>query len=90
MKVIICIDDNQGMSFNNRRQSTDGKVIEDIADITKELWISPFSESLFKNVSTKYPSDFKLDLNLSEWKQIESIDFIRNSHKKITREIYVK
>ena len=38
----------------------------------------------------KYPSDFKLDLNLDEWKLIESVDFVGHSHKKITREIYVK
>lgn len=136
MKVIICIDDNQGMLFNKRRQSRDTKVIEDIAVLTSELWISPFSEKLFdgmpfeKKLQTnvdemflckaeaceycfvetkmllphidrinqlivykwnrKYPSDFKLDLNLNEWKLIETIDFVGNSHEKITREIYVK
>ena len=134
MNVIICIDENQGMLFNNRRQSKDIKVIEDIASLAKELWISPFSEKLFidENVKTNlviqvrdnaiihadegsycfveneklmpyqdkieqliiykwnrsYPSDFKLDLNLNEWKLIETIDFAGNSHEKITREIY--
>lgn len=37
-----------------------------------------------------YPSDFKLDLDLNEWKLIETVDFIGNSHDKITREIYSK
>lgn len=136
MNVIICLDDNHGMLFNKRRQSRDVKVLEDIATLTKEIWISLFSEKLFEDVSEtvqfqvniddsflshasegefcfvenekllphidkieqlivykwnrKYPTDFKLDLNLEDWKLIESIDFIGNSHKKITREIYVK
>lgn len=134
MNVIICIDDNQGMLFHNRRQSKDIKVIEDIAGLTKELWISPFSEKLFEGTSSfgidakinpmflqkagtgefcfveneklqphannieqlvvykwnrKYPSDFKLDLDLNEWKLMETIDFVGNSHEKITRESYV-
>ena len=38
----------------------------------------------------KYPSDFKLDLNLEEWKLGEFVDFVGNSHNKITREIYEK
>ena len=134
MNVIICIDENQGMLFNKRRQSKDIKVIEDIASLTKELWISPFSEKLFIDEKVKtnlviqvrdnaishasegsycfveneklipyqdkieqlivykwnrsYPSDFKLDLNLNEWKLIETVDFVGNSHEKITREIY--
>lgn len=136
MKIIVCLDDNYGMLFNKRRQSKDVKVLEDIADLTKELWISPFSEKMFEGMSEtvhieaniddaflnkacageycfvenekllphldkieqlivykwnrKYPSDFKLDLNLNEWKLIESVDFVGHSHKKITREIYVK
>lgn len=131
MNVIICLDDNQGMLFNKRRQSRDVKVIEDIATLTDKLWIHSFSEKLFEGIldtnidvaflhkaleneycfvenekllpyldaiekiiiykwNRKYPSDFKLDLNLDEWKLIESVDFIGNSHEKITREIYVK
>ena len=136
MNVIICIDDNQGMLFNKRRQSKDAKVIEDIMGLTDELWISPFSEKLFEDEdirtnaiiqvvddalnhagagaycfvenekllpyqndieqlivyqwNRKYPSDFKLDLNLNEWKLIETMDFSGKSHEKITREIYLK
>ena len=130
MNVIICIDDNQGMLFNKRRQSRDAKVLEDIVSLTNEVWISPFSEKLFEGMNLKimvdpmflfqagtgefcfvenqkllpykddieqliiykwnrsYPSDFKLDLDLNEWKLIEAVDFAGNSHEKITREIY--
>ena len=36
----------------------------------------------------KYPSDFKLDLDLQEWQIIETKEFVGTSHEKITRETY--
>ena len=48
MKVIVCLDDNQGMLFNKRRQSRDRKVIEDICTMAEKLWISPFSAKLLE------------------------------------------
>lgn len=49
MKVILCLDDNNGMLFNKRRQSRDRVVTEDVfSDLNgKKLKISPFSEKLF-------------------------------------------
>ena len=38
----------------------------------------------------KYPADFKLDLDLSQWHLQEALEFQGNSHDLITREIYVK
>ncbi|MBQ8163536.1 MAG: ribonuclease Z [Clostridia bacterium] len=49
MKVIICIDDDCGMLFNKRRQSRDSKLIEDINALTDKLYITSFSEKLFKD-----------------------------------------
>ena len=51
MKVIVCIDDNQGMLFNKRRQSRDRKVIEDIATMTSAVWMNSFSMKLFEENS---------------------------------------
>lgn len=53
MKIVICLDENGGMLFNNRRQSRDIEVLKDIvADLNDEkLYISPFSASLFENFS---------------------------------------
>lgn len=48
MKVIVCLDDKNGMLFGSRRQSRDRKVIEDICEMTGELRVHPFSENLFK------------------------------------------
>ena len=49
MKVILCLDKNNGMMFNNRRQSRDRYVIEDILKIchNKKLWMSKYSEEMF-------------------------------------------
>ena len=35
MYVIACVDDRNGLLFNNRRQSRDAKVIEKIQELTK-------------------------------------------------------
>ncbi len=55
MKVIICLDDNNGMLFNNRRQSRDSAVLEDVfASLGEEkLNIFRFSQKLFASFSDK-------------------------------------
>lgn len=49
MKVIVCLDNDNGMMFNNRRQSRDANIIKDILETSKDsnLLIAPYSESLF-------------------------------------------
>ena len=49
MKVIVCVDDNGGVMFNNRRQSKDKLLVNMIIDITKnsKLWVSSYTASLF-------------------------------------------
>ncbi len=51
MIVIVCIDDNDGMMFNNRRQSKDKRLTEKIIEITKggKLWLDKYSSELFAN-----------------------------------------
>ena len=55
MNVIICLDDNKGMLFNNRRQSRDKAVLSDIfKDLQGEqLYITPFSEKLLAEYSDR-------------------------------------
>jgi len=50
MKIILCVDDNYGMMFNNRRQSRDRVVIQKIIDLAENstLWINEYSSSLFE------------------------------------------
>ncbi len=55
MEIIICLDDNNGMLFNHRRQSRDSKVLEDIkAGIKNTLTIFPFSEKLVSSAEITY------------------------------------
>ena len=51
MNVIVCISENNGMLFNNRRQSRDKLLIENLESFIKDatLFISDFSSSLFEN-----------------------------------------
>lgn len=51
MKIIVCVDDNNGMMFNKRRQSRDSVLIQDIiAHLNgSNLLIDPYSEKLFAN-----------------------------------------
>ncbi|WP_461880925.1 hypothetical protein [Fusicatenibacter sp.] len=36
----------------------------------------------------RYPSDRKLDLNLSAWKKTSEEEFAGYSHEKVTKEVY--
>ena len=73
MKIIICVDDDNGMLFNNRRQSRDRNVIEKIYEITKgqNLWITEFSSSLFDERAT-------VDEDMLEKAEADDFCFIEN------------
>lgn len=66
---IVCLDQKNGMFFNERRQSRDRYVIRDILEMTKDsvLYINSYSEELFENhrkeyiISDDYFSDAKED-----------------------------
>lgn len=51
MNVILCLDDNKGLLFNNRRQSRDKAVLEDVFKILngERLVVTSFSEKLFSD-----------------------------------------
>ena len=53
MTVIVCISDGGGMLFNNRRQSKDSLLIENVSLLVGDgtLYVSSFSERLFENSS---------------------------------------
>ncbi len=55
MKVIVCLDKNNGMMFNSRRQSRDRNIIEDILKSIKnnKLYVSGYSAVLFENIKNK-------------------------------------
>lgn len=49
MKLIVCLDDNNGMMFNNRRQSRDKILIENVLEFCKgeKLYTNEYSAKLF-------------------------------------------
>lgn len=49
MKLIVCLDDNNGMMFNKRRQSRDKVLIENILESCKgdKLYTNEYSAKLF-------------------------------------------
>ena len=61
MTLIVCVDDNNGMMFNNRRQSRDQKLNELILKMARGtvLCISEYSKTLFPMGYTC--SDFLVD-----------------------------
>ncbi len=67
MKIIICLDERQGLLFNHRRQSKDREVIADIGEFLKgTLYLTKYSESLFANkeipyVCVEHPSEIAED-----------------------------
>lgn len=49
MTVIVCLDDNKGMMFNNRRQSRDRVLVSDLISTAagNPIYIKEYSKTLF-------------------------------------------
>jgi hypothetical protein len=65
MIVIVCLDKNNGMMFNKRRQSQDRKVRADILQMVqkKKLWMNKYSYTQFQEeVGNFYVDDNFLEL----------------------------
>lgn len=75
MIAIVCIDDNNGMMFNNRRQSRDVAVVEKITELSKSsiLRMNSYSKKLFADSDNICVSD----TFLSECKENE-FAFVEN------------
>ena len=63
MKLIVCVDDKNGMMFNKRRQSKDKVLIHKIIQITKShtVYVDNYSKQLFEenlNYSSITNADF--------------------------------
>ena len=65
MRLVICLDDGNGMMFNHRRQSRDREVIADIVAMSQggTLYMDAYSEPLFAQtdadirISREIPTD---------------------------------
>ena len=60
MTVFVCVDDNFGMMFNNRRQSRDSGLINKMLEIAngKKLWMNSYSAKLIKNSYVYVEEDY--------------------------------
>lgn len=54
MKIIICLDNNNGMMFNNRRQSQDKLLRMDIKNMisNNKLYMNKYSYDLYKDIDS--------------------------------------
>ena len=66
MRIIVCVDDNLGMLFNNRRQSRDRMLIEDIFKNAQSIMINSFSVKLFTDYSDRVTMDDKFLTNANK------------------------
>lgn len=84
---IVCLDQKNGMYFNERRQSRDRYVIRDILDMTKEsvLYINSYSEELFGNQRNKYivSDDYFSDVKENDYCFIENHVLDQSSVNKL-------
>ncbi len=54
MNIIVCLDDNNGMLFNRRRQSMDRELRKRVLELTKDstLWMNPYTAKQFTEPAT--------------------------------------
>ncbi len=74
MTIFICLDNNNGVSFNRRRQSRDKAIIEDIISTVngEELCITQYSEKLF--------SEYDIKIQTTDIISNERFFFAENTH----------
>lgn len=74
MKVFVCIDDNNGMLFNGRRQSRDAEVVKKMLEISNgKVHISPFSSALFGETPCIMKENFLDDASDSDFCFVENV-----------------
>ncbi len=82
MMIAICIDDNNGMLFNKRRQSRDKAILQDLLREEKKVWIHSFSEKLFQD----YAGNFCVNDNFLTDSNEEELCFVENQSLKTHEE----
>lgn len=80
MNVIVCLSNNLGMMFNNRRQSRDSKVIEDIATYASSVSMKEYSKILFDGSDLKLTFDENPLLSNTEYCFIEDESLLQKEN----------
>ena len=79
MILIVCVDEKNGMMFNNRRQSKDRILSEHILKIVdnKKIWMNSYSKSAFEgqeSLNIAVDDNFIEKINKDEYCFVENID----------------
>ena len=74
MIIAVCVDDKMGMLFNNRRQSRDKCVTDDLMTIAETVHINGFSEELFED----YKDRIEVSEDFLENAESEDVCFVEN------------
>lgn len=84
MNIIVCLDNNNGMLFNKRRQSRDRELIARIKELTKEhkLWMNAYSAKLFDD-DVCVAEDFTSQADTGDFCFIENVPIPQNNIEKI-------
>lgn len=78
MKLIFCIDDNNGIMFNNRRQSRDSVLCERICALCEGsvLWMSEYSAKLFEDADgLKADNEYMTKAGDDDFCFVEDLDY---------------
>lgn len=89
MNIIVCVDKDNGMLFNNRRLSKDKILCEKILEITSssKLLMNEYTKSLFENSENIIvDNNFLQNANLGDFCFIENIDI--NEYDQI-EQVYI-
>ena len=74
MKIIVCVDNQNGMMFNHRRQSQDRVLRKRILELTggEKLWMNAYSQKQFLQVSGNMPKEQEQPGQLGQSGQIQA------------------
>ena len=76
MILIVCIDDQNGMAFNHRRQSQDRVLVERIEGLTADskLRMAPYSQKLFSSSNILADDDYLIKADIDDYCFVERED----------------
>lgn len=78
MKIIVCLDDKNGMLFNKRRQSSDAVLCQRILALSagNVLWMNGYSQRLFADMdgTIRIDESFLERAGQHDWCFVEDLD----------------
>ncbi len=88
MKIIVCLDDRNGMLFNRRRQSSDQVVCQKIIELAKDsqLWMNIYSGKLFSSENINIAEDFLAQAQPGDYCFVENTDVF--PYREQVEEVY--